>query len=498
MISRNRLRWTSPVLTRIWDEAWDKRSIKYKPLGDVRRSPEYTGSIAPSTPIYHSNPTPFQEEIFDEGSSNAHFKDCVHNFNTQTYSYVRVPLHLINVASSNLSAMRVTPAVKTTMEGVMAIPEYDMDNLASQAMAFMLPSVNQGTSVLNFAWELREMKQMDPRDALRRVKYGATSLKLLRDRKTRNGFMKDTARRMAGAHLAAEFGIIPFVKDVVDIYDQLSTIEDRMKKIKQFAGRPLTRHYKRVLPYEAGKFWPKAYTETKEHTPVSNISGDPWVHWYWGANGAREALFEQSARVYCTKTWIQRPTYHATLRYSYELPRFDTELGEKIAVYTELLGIRLDPTIPWNALRLSFLVDWVVDVSGFLSSFARENYQLEYKILDFCHSLKWHSESTISVFEPNYSYRYGPLDPNYFQDPYPKGWDKTKAVEVYKETDKHYERFRTTPSILGMVPKFASLRKAALAGSLMISNANSIKKGRAKYLRLLPQLRRGTSKVVKR
>jgi hypothetical protein len=374
----------------------------------------------------------------------------------------------------------------TELAQVSPVPEYDMEALASQAVAFMLPSVNEGLSILNFAYELRELKSMDPRDSIRRVRYGATSLKLLSDPKTREGFVKDTTRRLASAHLQAEFGIIPFVRDVVDLWDELNTIDQKIKRIKAHANRPQIRHYKRVLPYEAGKFWPKAHRETKWSTinggVLPNISGDPWVHFFWGANGSRETQLGFQSKALLAKQWILRPTYHATMRYSYKLPRFETEWGEKLALYTEALGVRLDPTIPWNAARLSFLVDWVVDVSGFLSRFARENYPLEYTVLDFCHSLKWHSESTIDITIA----QGGTLSGSY-QNPFPAGWNKSAPIQAYRSVESYYERRRFNPPSSQLASKRGTWRKAALAGSLVITNSRFLRKGRGHYLRLLPQ-----------
>lgn len=60
-------------------------------------------------------------------------------------------------------------------------------------------------------------------------------------------------------------------------------------------------------------------------------------------------------------------------------------------------------------------------------------------------------------------------------------------AEVYREVDTHFERYRANPPVDQLAHKRASWRKAALAGSLLLTNARSIMKGRSQYLRLLPQ-----------
>jgi hypothetical protein len=318
-------------------------------------------------------------------------------------------------------------------------------------------------------------------------------LRALRDPKVRKGFIKDTTRRIADAHLAAEFGVSPFIRDCFGLWDELQGLEQKIKRLKAHAGRPQVRHYRRVLPYAPGKFWEKSQRELLGPISLPNLAGDPWVHWFWGANGEREVTGGETAKVFYDKRWIVRPVYHATMRYQYSIPRFDTVAGEKIALYTEAFGVRLDPSIPWNAARLSFLVDWVVDVSGFLSSFARENYPLNTQVLDFCHSLTWHSESSAFVLEP----RGGALA-GIYQDPRPAGLDRNVPLEVYREVDKHYERYRATPSLEGLMQKRATLRKAALAGSLCITNSSYLAKGRGQYLRHLPQTLRELQQIRER
>jgi len=449
------------------------------------RSPYQTGSIAPGTPIYHTNSLPEKSEMIDEVDESSHFKECYHQYTKNEYQYTRIPYASQWQANTNVSAMRVNASILSTLASVMPVPEYDWDALAEQAMAFLLPSINEGTSVLNFVAELHELKSLDPRDALRRVKYGSTTLRLLRDRKTRNGFLKDTAGRMANAHLQASFGIVPFLTDIVKMFDELGNLQHKVAMLKKHADRPLIRHYKRVLPYEDRQFWPRAYRESKVH-PVSlpNLSGDPWVHPYWGIPN-RETKTGNVARASTARTWIVRPVYHATLRYRYTMPRFDTEWGEQLALYTESLGIRLDPSIPWNAARLSFLVDWFADVSGFLGSFARENYPINSEVLDFCHSLKWHSEGSVSITEPQTDIVNG-MNAQY-TDWYPPGYQAGNPVEVLRTVDSHYERRRAKPTAQIIASKRLKLRQAALAGSLLLSNTSFLRKGKGQYRRLLPQ-----------
>jgi len=407
------------------------------------------------------------------------YRECEHNLVTNELIAQPALKRFPTICASTYHVSRVSQAHRDAARQLMPVPEHDMDALADQALAYMIPTINEGTSVLNFAYELREMKMLDPRNSVKRVRYGATSLKLLSDPKTREGFVKDTTRRLAGAHLAAEFGIVPFVKDVVGIYDTLQGLAAKLDRLKAHARKTNTRHYRRVLPYASGKFWKSHHRESQEILlpPGSGLTGDfvSPAFGYPDRNTGETVLIN--------KGWILRPTYHATLRYSYDLPKFDNSLEEQIAVKSEALGIRLDPSIPWNALRFSFLVDWVVDVSGFLSNLAKDTYHIETKVVDFCHSLSWHYEATASVYE-----RWDSPGWEATMPPLPDDFHPLDPLPVWKGTERHYVRYRGHPDSNTTVTKRLNLRKAALAGSLLIVNARSLRRGRAAYMRVLPEL----------
>jgi hypothetical protein len=64
----------------------------------------------------------------------------------------------------------------------------------------------------------------------------------------------------------------------------------------------------------------------------------------------------------------------------------------------DILGVRGDISIIWNAIPFTFIVDWFVGVQNFLESFAVDNLQFRVKILDFCSSVKISSEARVSCW----------------------------------------------------------------------------------------------------
>jgi hypothetical protein len=138
-------------------------------------------------------------------------------------------------------------------------------------------------------------------------------------------------------------------------------------------------------------------------------------------------------------------------------------------VYAHLdnLGVRLDPAIVWNAIPFSFVVDWVVDVSGFLGSFARDNYPINVVVHDFCHSYKWHKEANTHAeyVSDTTLASYSKIPAGY---PLKPGW-----TEVYSGSRRYYNRIPVSnPDIHTARLKAVNLRQAALAGHLLLAKSS--------------------------
>jgi hypothetical protein len=330
-----------------------------------------------------------------------------------------------------------------------------MEAYAEQACAFMLPKLNEHTSAVNFILELKDLKHANPVPSVQRVLQRSLALKnLTSDRRTRKQFLKETASRMNNAHLNAQFGIVPFLRDVVGIFDDLVSLASRLEKLKRDMGKPQVRHYRRTIPGSPGKPETTAWKDTLNSSAwVSDVSHDMTL------GGERPAIS------WITRgRWIRRPVYHATMRYTYTLPALDSPLADMLA-QLEVLGVALDPSIIWNAIPFSFVVDLVVDVSGFLSSFRRETFPIEVSVSDFCHSYTWHKEAEVHL-----KYNSDPqlvANPNYLGSPTSMG-----LLQVYKGMRSSHYRVRHSPNIHAIRLKIPKLRHAALAGSLLLARTS--------------------------
>jgi hypothetical protein len=405
------------------------------------------------------------ESIQDELGTDGRFRDCLHTVETNEFYAPFVRNRFPRSYGGNAYVRNVTNTMVNNALGLRVPPTIDMDAYADQALAFMLPRLNEGLSLVNFILELKDLKHMDPRGSFERVKRRHLAIRHLSDPRTRKEFQKELVTRLNNAALNASFGINPFVKDVVQIYDDLTSLAKRLEQLKRNASKPQQRHYKRVIPASSG-----VSADRNWHSAPETIS------WAIGVKSDNNDNGGIRRSIACLKRarWILRPVYHATMRYTYTLPEMDSQL-ESIYAYLDTLGVRLDPSIVWNAIPFSFVVDWVVDVSGFLGSFARDNYPINVQLLDFCHSYKWHKEAEIylswlsdqSLGSPQYI---GPI---------PTGADN---IQIYKGMRSNYTRVRERPDIHSASIRGPKLRHAALSASLLLSRTTAGRQNKFKDL----------------
>lgn len=248
---------------------------------------------------------------------------------------------------------------------------------------------------------------------------------------------KSALGNVANAHLNLSFGWIPFFSDIASIVRSLSTLELKLKGLEARAGKVTTRRYTKLLDRNAD-----LTVSVDEHIDYSPyIPGGEWSTWC-------------PARITRITRNSQQPVFHAKLVYRYTMPGASGVL-QKIRAYMTTLGLNLDPTIVWNAIPFSFIVDWVIDVGTFLRQFSIDTLNLRTEVLSFTSSVKWQIVHTASIEMP--------------QDSIPGSTLRYPPVLAYQTTMGHYERSTTIPSLSAVTNNNPGLREAALASSLTSS-----------------------------
>lgn len=388
----------------------------------------------------------------DEVGVDGHFRPCLHTSSSWEFDApILVSYNYCSFAGNSYAAEVTSNEVAQALT-LQTAPTPDMAELAAEALAFMTPRINEGTSLVNFIYELKDIPRMvSPKQFMLSRRY---ALQQLGDPTTRRKFQRELVNKLTGAHLNASFGLVPFVGDIVRMYDDLTDLRYRLKRLKKFAGMRQVRHYRRYLPALDGS------RTTRDRVTV--VHTDTWQD-PWRGDGAFVAPFRPLLIKRLWSSWVRRPVYHATMRYTYTLPSMTKE-EERTATLLDTLGVRLDPSIVWNAIPFTFLVDWVVDVSSFLSGFARDNFPIATTIHEFCHSMAYSKVCGVDCV----------LTDRASLSPRPPSPGGTKEACVARNFTRYFSRVLANPSQHAVHVRGPKLRQAALAGSLLLNNNRRI------------------------
>jgi hypothetical protein len=271
--------------------------------------------------------------------------------------------------------------------------------------------------------------------------------------------LKDIVKRLTGAHLEASFGIVPFVADIVQTYTSLTELEYKIKILRRYAGRKQKRHFKRAF----------------SDLPESITSGFPLEDgWQWLPTvdvawpSPYNTEFRPPLTYYQKWVWIQPPIYHAQIEYIYSIPAM-TEAEASVLAHLDALGLKLDPSIIWNAIPYTFLIDWIADVSGFLKTFSRDNFPVTVHAVVMTHSVSYAHEGQISVgYNDKSSSDFSPVPTWYYSEFH----SPRNIEEAYRGTRYLYERRvvgdpRDISRSLSI--NSPNARQLALSGSLLVN-----------------------------
>jgi hypothetical protein len=256
-------------------------------------------------------------------------------------------------------------------------------------MEQLLPKVNDGVSAVNFILELKDLRRQFDFKTIEHtlLKLGAgnflTRRKMLR--KSSKYRRTTTGEDIMSDYLNWNFGWKPFVGDLFAMYKALEGLGKRLDYLERHQGKLLRR--RRGINLEVPEL-PSGVIESDWHSKLFYKFGP----------------FSGGADLFIARrdnTWDFKPRYHATIDYTYTFPQGAFgETRRKIRGFLEALGIKINPQIIWNAIPFSFVVDWIIDVGGWLRQFSPNDLGMEVVIHDASHSVKWSQVATITCYAP--------------------------------------------------------------------------------------------------
>lgn len=306
-------------------------------------------------------------------------------------------------------------------------PPPNLDSLLEGAMKHLLPGLKDELSLVNSIIELKDFKS---------VSHTAAKLSLALDNKlayiklllgkaplkAKKKTFADLSRIAADLNLQNSFNLMPLLSDINGLLTAFRTYQAQLMRLLKQSEQMKKRHHTMMLPFPDD--------EREEISPVYTASvsdaGDV-------QNQVRRNTVWKSAK------------FHVELQYTYQY----TEAQRQHAVLFALLdklGVNFNPAIIWNAIRWTFVIDWVFGVSHFLEQFKRANLEPEIVIHKALWSIKYERQLSMSLDS---------------QDQI--------AIPVSSVTETAYRRtpFTMTPHLItssGLSPK-----EFVLGGSLLIT-----------------------------
>lgn len=246
----------------------------------------------------------------------------------------------------------------------------DLDSMLRRAIKSMMPGIKPRLSLLNSFYELKDFKSL-PRTLKRvadlgfNIVPGQTLRQAIRSivgaskRQTHKGVVAGS-----DSYLQWQFNLAPLLSDVHGLYRALRSVEKELRKLLTDAGRTQRRRFRIDVPV--------VYPKATEHINYYEIQD---FNWPWQLSVCRSRVGYLSEQ------------FNAEMQFNYLIPAYQIEHARVFALL-DSMGVNLNPSIIWNAIPWSFVIDWVIGVSQFLDGFKRRNIEPVVNILNFCWSIR--------------------------------------------------------------------------------------------------------------
>lgn len=177
----------------------------------------------------------------------------------------------------------------------------------------------------------------------------------------------------ADGYLQYAFNFRPLLSDIRGVFSALSRFERHINDLVTRSGRVQVRHYSTGL----NEF--TDWTDSSDlYITAPTFQLDP----------ACLYVMKRSAVHSVSK-------FHVQVEFNYNFTEYQREHARLLGLL-DAFGVNLNPSIIWNAIPYSFLVDWVVGVSRFLDQFKIENMKPKINILRSLWSIKRERTTTVT------------------------------------------------------------------------------------------------------
>lgn len=264
-------------------------------------------------------------------------------------------------------------------------------DLKGHALNSMLPGIRPRLSLINSIIELKDFKSLAS-SCLRAVRSLRTVESALAEtaryrqllaaslRRARKEPLREILRRSSNGWLQYSFAWAPLVSDIIAVKRSIYETRKQIQNLLERERLPQKHYYRYYLSEQ--------YEDKDESVVVNHSAYHPDAQTVVG-----------NCRYFRTVSHTSR-VFQGTIHYSYELDGWAKQHAAMNG-YLDALGVQVNPSVIWNAIPWTFVVDWVTGVSSWLSQFRRSNLEPKTHITGCTFS--WEIDRVIqTAFQPNY------------------------------------------------------------------------------------------------
>lgn len=240
-----------------------------------------------------------------------------------------------------------------------------VESLIDRSLNAMLPGIKPSLSVLNTIAELRDIKSAGRtigrinealgsverlKEALGKSKQVVKLLSGVSRRKLAAASLRSVTQSGADLYLQGQFNVGPLLRDISGLSAAISSARSQLNQLIAGAGRTQKKRFRISL---------------RDHYVNSNQSRSlPLPTFFVPAMTTCQRQVTYPTAMFC-----------ATMEYAYRMPYLLPVEDYLSAAVHDVLGANWNPSILWNAVPWTFVVDWVFGVSRWLDQFKTRNIE---------------------------------------------------------------------------------------------------------------------------
>lgn len=273
---------------------------------------------------------------------------------------------------------------------------------------------------------------------------GLPILPLLTVLKRRHLKLKDVGK----AYLGLQFGWVPFLHDLQDLYHTVNAIDSRIQQIVRDNGRPIRRKctLRKNVESHTNKYGPYGMSIPAYGT----LDGNPDAFSsYWD----RAVTVSKYDRIW------------ASGQFRYYLPGELRSVNWPSSAVRALFDAQITPALLWEVMPYSWLIDWFADVDSLIRNW-QSNGMAEL-LTDYCYLMRHQRQVTQVVAR---------VPQRSIQSSFPGApFVRTSALNLQTSIiEERKERIAASPFGFGLHLNDLSVKQAMILGALGLSRQNFV------------------------